>query len=69
MRDAAASRFAGINFTTTAFDVRYGAEQMLEHIDCEGELQVIIPGELIEYPDAGNSYAQQQITNNQKERY
>ena len=49
MRDASASQFAGIDFTTTAFDVRYGAEQMLEHINYDDGLRITIPGRIIEY--------------------
>ena len=54
MRDASASQFAGIDFTTTRFDVRAGAEQMLEHIDSGDELKIIVPGQLIEYSSVKN---------------
>ena len=49
MRDSVASPFAGIDFTTTRFDVKSGAEKMLENIDSDDELEIIIPGEIIDY--------------------
>ena len=54
MRDAVASQFAGIHFATTAFDVKYCAEEMLNNIDCEEDLQIVVPGELVEYPNSEN---------------
>ena len=58
MRDASASQFSGIDFTTTAFDVKYGAELMLENINSDDEFRIIIPGKIVEYKGMKNKYGE-----------
>ncbi len=49
MRDATASQFVQIPFTTTRFDVESGADILLDRIAEPGEWEVTLPGKLINY--------------------
>ncbi len=49
MRDAVASGFVKIPFTTVRFDVEYGAELILDHLSDPGEWEFVLPGKLITY--------------------
>ena len=49
MRDAAASQFVQIPFTTTRFDVERGAEIILDKLADSGEWEIPLHGKIIHY--------------------